>query len=128
MLGKAKLVAFLAARDLGRARAFYEGVLGLRLLVDQGFALLFDGHGTMLRVTEVGELWPAKHTVLGWEVPALRAEMQALVQKGVVFERYPGLGQDDAGVCTFPSRAQVAWFKDPDGNTLSLTQFPAAEA
>ena len=77
----------------------------------------------MLRVQKVHELRPARHTVLGWRVPDIRSRIKELTKKGVRFERYDGLGQDESGVWTTPSGAKVAWFKDPDGNTLSITQF-----
>jgi hypothetical protein len=87
------------------------------------FALVFDAHGTMLRVTNVAEVAAAQYTVLGWEVPNILAATKDLSAAGVKFERYPGLPQDELGIWTAPSGAKVAWFKDPDGNTLSLTQF-----
>jgi catechol 2,3-dioxygenase-like lactoylglutathione lyase family enzyme len=120
------VVAFVATRDATRSRAFYEGVLGLRLVADEPFALVFDAHGTTLRVTKVQELAPARHSVLGWLVPDIAAAVDQLAERGVAFERYPGLPQDDRGVCTFPGGGSVAWFKDPDGNTLSLTQMESA--
>jgi len=122
VLGARDIIAFLATTDAARARAFYETTLGLRLVADEPFALVFDAHGTMLRVAKVQELAPARHTVLGWIVPDIRAAVGALGTKGVTFERYPGLSQDDLAVCAFPGGSHVAWFKDPDGNTLSLTQ------
>ena len=122
MLGSRAVVAFVATRDPERARAFYEGVLGLRLVADEPFALVFDAHGTTLRVQKVQELAPARHTVLGWLVPDVAAVVRGLSAGGVRFERFPGLPQDDLGVCAFPGGGRVAWFKDPDGNTLSLTE------
>ena len=86
-------------------------------------ALVFDVNGTMLRVQKVHELVPARHTVLGWDVPDIAARMKELVERGVRFEHFPGLPQDESGIWTSPSGAKIAWFKDPDGNTLSLTQF-----
>ena len=122
MLGSRAVVAFVATRDPGRARAFYEGVLGLRLVADEPFALVFDAHGTTLRVQKLQELAPARHTVLGWLVPDIAAAVRGLSAAGVAFERFPGLPQDDLGVCSFPGGGRVAWFKDPDGNTLSVTE------
>ena len=122
MLGSRAVVAFVATRDPDRARGFYEGVLGLRLVADEPFALVFDAHGTTLRVQKVQELAPARHTVLGWLVPDIAAAVRSLSAAGVAFERFPGLPQDDLGVCAFPGGGRVAWFKDPDGNTLSLTE------
>jgi catechol 2,3-dioxygenase-like lactoylglutathione lyase family enzyme len=122
VLGSRAVVAFVATRDPERARRFYEGVLGLRLVADEPFALVFDAHGTTLRVQKVQELAPARHTVLGWLVPDIAAAVGGLAAGGVAFERFPGLPQDDLGVCAFPGGGRVAWFKDPDGNTLSLTE------
>jgi catechol 2,3-dioxygenase-like lactoylglutathione lyase family enzyme len=118
------LVAFLATRDPIRARDFYQRTLGLRLVSEElPFALVFDVQGIMLRVTVVRELTPAGYTVLGWKVPDIVAAAQALGTAGVVFQRYPGMKQDEFGVWTAPGGAKVAWFQDPDGNTLSISQF-----
>jgi catechol 2,3-dioxygenase-like lactoylglutathione lyase family enzyme len=122
VLDRCDVVAFVATRDADRARAFYERVLDLRLVADEPFALVFDAHGTTLRVQKVPELAPARHTALGWLVSDVGAAVRQLSARGVAFERYPGLVQDDLGVCTFPAGSRVAWFKDPDGNTLSLTE------
>jgi len=125
ILGKSKLVAFAAVSDPAKARAFYEGVLGLRLVKDEKpFALVFDANGTMLRVTLIGEHHPAPFTVLGWEVESIEATVKRLHSAGVEFQRYPGLNdKDPLGIWTSPSGARIAWFRDPDGNVLSLTQF-----
>jgi catechol 2,3-dioxygenase-like lactoylglutathione lyase family enzyme len=123
VLNKAEIIAFVATTKPERAQAFYEGVLGLRLLTDDPFALVFDANGVMLRVAKVQTLEPASHTVLGWIVKDIRSTIDGLTKKGVVFERYEWMPQDDMGVWTPPSGARVAWFKDPDGNVLSLTQF-----
>jgi catechol 2,3-dioxygenase-like lactoylglutathione lyase family enzyme len=117
-----KLMAFLATRDGARARAFYEGTLGLAVLSDDDFALALDVGGTMLRVQKVETFTPHPFTALGWEVPDVAAAVAALAARGVVFERFAGLDQDARGIWRSPSGARVAWFKDPDGNTLSLTQ------
>ena len=122
MLSTMPLMAFVATAKPERALAFYGTVLGLPLLEDTPFALVFDAHGTTLRVQKVPELAPVRHTVLGWLVPDVGAAIRQLSAKGVAFERYPGLPQDDLGVATFPGGGRVAWFKDPDGNTLSLTE------
>jgi len=118
-----KLMAFVATRDPIRARAFYRDTLGLELVSEDQFALVFDIGGTMLRVTTVQELTPAAYTVLGWQVQEVVGAAKSLQQKDVGFERYPGMVQDEHGIWKSPSGAMVAWFKDPDGNTLSLTQF-----
>ena len=124
MLGKASLVAFAATTDAERARSFYEGVLGLRFVADDGFALVFDANGTTLRISRVEALTPHPFTSLGWDVEDIAGLMRTLNAKGVAFEHYGLPGQDDSGART-PAGAttKVAWFKDPDGNQLSLTQF-----
>jgi catechol 2,3-dioxygenase-like lactoylglutathione lyase family enzyme len=123
LLATCDLIAFVGTREPAKARAFYEGTLGLRRVADEPSALVFDANGTMLRIAKVGELVPAPFTVLGWKVPDIRRAVAELGEKGVEFQRYPGLDQDELGIWKSPSSAQVAWFRDPDGNTLSLTQF-----
>jgi catechol 2,3-dioxygenase-like lactoylglutathione lyase family enzyme len=125
MLPSYKPIAFVGVKDAEAARAFYGGTLGLRLRKDElPFALVYDAGGFMLRVTPAGELRPVKFTVLGWEVPDLEAGVRELQGRGVVFERFGGgMQQDELGIWTAPGGgARVAWFKDPDGNTLSLSQ------
>lgn len=126
MLKNAKIMAFTGTRDAARAKTFYRDQLGLTLVEENSFALVFDAGGTMLRVTNVPELTPAQFTVLGWEVPDITQAVRGLAAKGVAFSRYPGMVQDSDGVWTSPAGARVAWFSDPDGNILSLTQFTAA--
>src|SRR5713101_2086228 len=121
-LASHRIVAFIATRDPGRAKAFYRDALGLHLVSEDSFALVFRVGGTMLRVTTVQEIALAAYTVLGWRVTNIAATIKNLQRAGVMFERYPGMPQDEQGVWTAPSGARVAWFKDPDGNTLSLTQ------
>lgn len=123
MLGSSQIVAFAAATDLGRARAFYEGKLGLRLVEQNQFACVFDVNGTMLRVTAVAEVARPGYTVLGWRVSDIEQVMTGLAQAGIEFTRYDGMDQDASGVWTTPGGDKVAWFSDPDGNNLSLTQF-----
>lgn len=122
MLASAKVVAFLATSDAARAKAFYGEVLGLRLLSEDGFAVVFDTQGTMLRVAIVQDVVPAPYTVLGWEVHDIGAIVRGLAAAGVVFERYAWLQQDDLGIWNSPSGSKVAWFKDLDGNVLSVSQ------
>ena len=118
-----KIICFVATRDAASARRFYETTLGLKCVSEDAFAIVFDANGTMLRVQKVKELSPAQYTALGWEVADIAARIRVLSEKGVRFERFPGVPQDELGVWTSPSGAKVAWFKDPDGNTLSLTEF-----
>ncbi len=121
MLPDAKIMAFAPTQDFARARAFYEGTLGLRFLADDGFALTFDAHGTVLRVTKVPPFKPLPFTTWGWQVREVAQQVAELRNRGVVFERFPGLPQDDLGIWTAPGGVQVAWFKDPDGNLLSIS-------
>ncbi len=125
ILGGSKLVAFAPTTNPAKARAFYEDVLGLRLVADEKpFALVFDANGTMLRVTTVHEHHPQAFTVLGWEVESIETTVQRLTAGGVDFLRFPGMNDGDAlGIWTSPSGARIAWFHDPDKNVLSLTQF-----
>jgi catechol 2,3-dioxygenase-like lactoylglutathione lyase family enzyme len=126
VLGDSKLVAFAPTTNPAKARKFYEEILGLRLVSDEPpFALVFDANGTMLRVTSVHEHTAASFTVLGWEVDDIISVVERLVNAGVEFIRYPGLNENDPhGIWTAPSGAQVAWFRDPEGNILSVTRFP----
>jgi catechol 2,3-dioxygenase-like lactoylglutathione lyase family enzyme len=123
MLAKHDLIAFVATAKPQKAKDFYSDVLGLHLVEDAPFALVFDAGKMMLRVSKVSECVPAPYTVLGWKVPDIRATMQELISKGITFERYAGMPQDALGIWTTPGDDKVSWFKDPDGNTLSLTQF-----
>ncbi len=117
------VVAFIPTLNPDRAKAFYRDVLGLRLTAEQlPFALVFDAHGITLRVTVVNELTPPPYTALGWEVPNIRGAVMALTQKGARFERYPNMTQDELGIWIAPGGTRVAWFRDPDGNILSLSQ------
>lgn len=123
-LASSSLVAFVGVCDPDRAKRFYRDTLGLRLVSEElPFALVFDVQGTMLRVTVVPEVKPAKFTVLGWKVPDIQGAVSSLYMAGVEFQRYAGLQQDGLGIWTSPSGARVAWFHDPDGNILSVTQF-----
>lgn len=120
-----KVVTFLLTRKPEAAIAFYRDTMGFRFLRDDGFALVFDLDGVMLRIGKVKEFTPEQNTVLGWEVSEIGAAVRRLEEKGVHFERYPNMGQDAQGICTFPNGDKVAWFKDPDGNVLSLSQHAA---
>lgn len=122
MLGGSKLVAFAATVDSAKSRAFYEGVLGLTIVHEDEYASVYDAHGVELRIQKVRTLTPQPHTQLGWSVSSIDQVLQALRDRGVIFEKYPFLEQDPNGVWTSPSGGKIAWFKDPDGNLLSVTQ------
>jgi catechol 2,3-dioxygenase-like lactoylglutathione lyase family enzyme len=123
MLKAHPIIAFVATTNPARAKKFYATTLGLRLVSEDPFALAFDAGGTMLRVATVPKLQPAGYTVLGWTVPDIDAVIAKLRKRGVRMKRYKGMKQDKGGVWTSPSGARIAWFGDPDGNTLSLTEF-----
>lgn len=120
-----QVVTFLLTQNPDAATKFYRDTLGLTYVRDDGYALVFDIKGIQLRISKVPEFTPAKHTVLGWETGDIALEIAGLVKKGVSFEYYPNMGQDELGVCTFPGGGKVAWFKDPDGNLLSISQHEA---
>jgi catechol 2,3-dioxygenase-like lactoylglutathione lyase family enzyme len=122
-LATANVVAFAATAKPARALKFYRDTLGLRLVEQSPFALVFDANGTMLRVTPVKKVASADYTVLGWRVKDVEAAVTRLKQRRVKFNRYAGMKQDKLGIWTSPSGARIAWFKDPDGNTLSVTEF-----
>jgi catechol 2,3-dioxygenase-like lactoylglutathione lyase family enzyme len=122
LLGSSDLVAFAATCDLARARDFYELALGLRCVEQDDFACVFDANGSMLRITAVAEVVHPGYTVLGWRVDSIATTIQVLAANGIQFTRYDGMDQDENGVWTAPGGAKVAWFSDPDGNNLSLTQ------
>ncbi|MEO6600353.1 MAG: VOC family protein [Polyangiaceae bacterium] len=122
MLETGKLMAFVATKRPEEARAFYEGKLGLPVVSDDPYAIAFDANGTHLRIQKVADFEPLPFTALGWQVSDIMAAVEALRGRGVTFQTFPGLGQDAHGIWSAPSGAQVAWFRDPDGNTLSLTQ------
>ena len=124
MLCFTKIIAFVPTKDTRKARQFYEGVLGLGFVSEDQFALVLDANGTMVRVSVVAEFQPQQFTILGWEVSDIKKEVARLQGQGVRFEKYGMKGQDEQGIWSSPSGAKVAWFKDPDGNVLGLTQFP----
>ena len=122
MLGSVNIVAFVPTRDPARARAFYEGVLGLKFIKDDGFAMVLDANGIMIRVAKAGDFTPAPFTILGWQVTGIEKIVAALRDKGVVFELFGFFEQDELGIWTAPTGDKVAWFKDPDGNILSVSE------
>jgi catechol 2,3-dioxygenase-like lactoylglutathione lyase family enzyme len=122
MLGSLNIVAFIPTKDSRKARAFYEGVLGLRFIKDDGFAMVLDANGIMVRVVKVQEFKPMPFTILGWQVTGIENVVRDLRAKGLLFEIFGFFKQDELGIWTAPTGDKVAWFKDPDGNILSLSQ------
>ena len=118
-----KIIAFVPTKDAKKARVFYEGILGLRFVSEDQFALVLDANGIMVRVAVVAEFKPQPFAIVGWEVADIKKEVARLQGHDVRFEMYGMKGQDEQGIWSSPSGAKVAWFKDPDGNVLSLTQF-----
>ena len=122
MLSQEKLMAFVSTTNADRARAFFRDTLGLRLVSEDNFALVFDSNGAPLRVALAKEIHPAQYTVLGWMVKDIRATVTQLTKAGVKFEIFGFFKQDELGIWAAPGGDQVAWFKDPDGNILSVSQ------
>ena len=122
MLGSTNIVAFVPIKDSEKARAFYEGVLGLRFVKDDGYALVLEANGIMVRAARMKEFTPAQFTILGWQVSDIEQVVRGLAAKGVHFEMFGFFKQDNLGIWTAPTGDKVAWFKDPDGNILSVSQ------
>ena len=124
-LDQYEIVAFVNIREPERSEVFYRDVLGLRLVSKElPFALVFDAHGTMLRLAINPGAETIMGTVLGWKVSDIDAVAKDLTARGVHFELWEGMPQDEHGIWDSPSGARVAWFKDPDGNVLSVSQHP----
>jgi catechol 2,3-dioxygenase-like lactoylglutathione lyase family enzyme len=124
MFGSTNIVAFVPTKDAEKARAFYVDVLGLRFIKDDGFAMVLDANGIMVRVARA-QFTPAQFTILGWQVNNIEKTVAGLQEKGVHFERFGFFEQDALGIWTAPTEDKVAWFKDPDGNVLSVSQHVA---
>ncbi|MEP4197670.1 MAG: VOC family protein [Aliishimia sp.] len=116
-------VSFIATDVPDEARAFYTKTMGLELRETSPFALVFIDNGHVLRVQIVSQLEPAPYTVHGWQVANIARDVKDLIAKGVQFQRYPHIDQDRLGIWTTPDGNKIAWFADPSGNTLSLTQY-----
>ena len=121
-LASAKLTAFIATRDPEKAKAFYGGLLGLSVVSEDGFAVVFDANGTLLRAQIVREIAPAQYTALGWHVHDIVQKVAELSNAGVMFEHYSFPNVDETGIWTAPGGTRVAWFKDPEGHILSISQ------
>ena len=122
MLGSTNIVAFVPTKDSEKARTFYEGVLGLRFVKDDGFAVVLDANGIMIRVAKVPQFTPTQFTILGWQVKDIEKVVQGLQKNGVRCEIFGFFKQDELGIWTAPTGDKVAWFKDPDGNILSVSE------
>jgi len=123
MLGSCSLTTFILTADAQRAKMFYSETLGLRFVKQDEYALVFDANGIVLRITSLPNHTPSEHPVLGWEVPDIAQTAAALAAAGVAIERYSFIEQDELGVWTGPGGSpKLAWFKDPDGNILSIAQ------
>lgn len=122
MLATSKMIGFVPTKDSQKAREFYEGKLGFEFVSDDPFALVVKAGETMIRIAKAQDFTPAPYTVLGWEVLEIEAVVRGLTQRGVIFEKYPFVQDQDLGIWTTPGGDKVAWFKDPDGNVLSVSQ------
>jgi catechol 2,3-dioxygenase-like lactoylglutathione lyase family enzyme len=124
MLGNEELIAFAATTDPEVALAFYGGVLELEVVERTPYACVFRSRKTLLRIAVVAQVVPPPYTVLGWSVGDIASTLRRLAARGVPAVRYEGMDQDELGIWRPPGGAQVAWFRDPEGHTLSLTQVP----
>jgi len=122
MLSSCNLIGFLLTKDYDKARAFFEAKLGFAFVSVDQFALVMQAGENMIRISKVPDFTPARNTVLGWEVQDIESIVSWLKQRGVTFEKYPFIQDPEAGIWTTPKGDKVAWFKDPDGNVLSVSQ------
>ena len=122
MLASGKLIGFTLTRDYDKARAFFEGQLGFQFMSLDQYALVMRAGGSMIRIVKVPGFTPLQSTVLGWEVQNIEAVVTWLQERGVAFEKYPFVQDRELGIWTTPTGDKVAWFKDPDGNVLSVSQ------
>ena len=122
MLSASKLIGFVPTIDSNRSRKFYEGKLGFKFVSDDQFALVMQAGESMIRIAKAGKFTPAQYTVMGWEVTDIEATVKWLTGRGVIFEKYPFVQDQEHGIWTTPNGDKIAWFKDPDGNVLSLSQ------
>ena len=122
MLASGKIVGFLLTKDYDMAKAFFEGALGFQFVSVDQYAMVMNAGGTMIRIAKVPDFTPARSTVLGWEVQNIEAIVTWLKNRGVTFEKYPFVQDRELGIWTTPTGDKVAWFKDPDGNVLSVSE------
>ncbi|MGZ4839554.1 MAG: VOC family protein [Terriglobales bacterium] len=122
MLAASRMVGFVPTKNSKAAREFYEKKLGFEFVSEDQFALVVRADENTVRVAKGANFTPAQYTVLGWEVKDIEAVVGWLAQRGVTFEKYPFVQDQERGIWTTPNGDKVAWFKDPDGNVLSLSQ------
>jgi catechol 2,3-dioxygenase-like lactoylglutathione lyase family enzyme len=122
MLAASKLIGFVPTKDSNRARDFYESKLGFQFVSDDQFALVMQAGDSIIRIAKAANFTPVQYTVMGWEVTDIEAVVMWLNGRGVTFEKYPFVEDRKLGIWTTPNGDRVAWFKDPDGNVLSLSQ------
>jgi len=122
MLASGQMVGFVLTRDYQKARAFYEDKLGFEFVSQDQFALVMKAGGHDIRVSKVADFTPRQSTVLGWEISDIEAVVAWLTERGVAFEKYPFIQDKKRGIWTTPGGSRVAWFKDADGNVLSVSQ------
>lgn len=122
MLEKNEIIGMIPSVNLHKSREFYEGILGLEFIEEDGFAAIFKANNNFIRVINVEGFKPQPFAILSWEVEKISKKVSTLKEKGVVFEQYPWMGQNDLGIWTAPNKDKVAWFKDTDGNVLSLSE------
>lgn len=124
MLASAKLTGFIPSKDYDKARAFYVDKLGFEFVSLDQFALVLSLGGHKFRVSKVPNFTPLQGTILGWEVAEIEPVVRWLAERGVATEKYPFVQDKELGIWTTPNGDKVAWFKDPDGNILSVAQHP----
>lgn len=122
MLAKNKILGFVPTKDFGRAKKFYVDVLGLEFSSEDQFALELRAGGNRIRISKAENFEPMPFTILGWEVLDIEKIASGLKERGVQFETYSWMSQNSLGIWDSPSGSRVAWFKDPDGNVLSISQ------
>ena len=122
MISGSKVIGFIPIQNAERALSFYRDVLGLQFVSDDSFAIVMESNGTMIRLVRMEKFTPAPYTILGWQVQDIEHAVKELADKGLLFQRYSSLQQNKDGIWTAPGDAKVAWFHDPDGNILSLSQ------
>lgn len=122
MLSNPTIMAILPTTKPKQSKAFYSETIGLKLVSEDDYALVFTGNGVTLRITTVHQFTPFPFTALGFQIEEIESQVKSLIKKGVEFKRYESLEQDNLGIWNSPSTARVAWFEDPDGNLISLTE------